>query len=160
MSRVRTWKASERAEAGGLWREKRAWLGMRSRCNSREPHKVASYSARGITVCDRWWHSPAAFIFDVGLAPPDATLERIDNDRGYEPGNVGWATKQAQARNRRTSRLLEHDGRVATIVEWSEITNIRATVLYARVEKLGWPADRVLTAPIRMMRPRHQKGSE
>ncbi len=92
--------------SGGKWSaEFRAWSGMKTRCyNEKEPH-YQDYGGRGIVVCQEWLHDFQAFLLDVGLKPhPDMSLDRIDNDGHYEPGNVRWATKIQQARNRRAPR--------------------------------------------------------
>jgi hypothetical protein len=89
------------------------WVGIRTRCISPGyPEKGArNYRDRGITVCARWV-GPDGFInflADMGERPPGLTLDRIDNDGGYEPGNCRWATWVQQAKNRRT-RLQMRQG--------------------------------------------------
>ncbi len=82
------------------------WHGMVARCHDPNHPAYVHYGRRGITV-DPAWHDPAAFIADIerslGPRPTDHSLDRIDNDRGYQPGNVRWATRWTQARNRRPS---------------------------------------------------------
>lgn len=78
------------------------WKSIRQRCGNPNDKAWKNYGGRGIKVCDRWRNSFEAFYADVG-DPPEAwlTLDRIDNDRGYEPGNVRWATRVQQNNNRR-----------------------------------------------------------
>lgn len=81
------------------------WLSMIKRCHSPGSRDYVRYGARGIAVCQRWRESFTAFLADMGEKPSGLSIERTDNDRGYEPGNCIWATASQQARNRRTTRL-------------------------------------------------------
>ena len=90
-----------------VWRtpEYRTWERMLSRCGNPRNISYKNYGARGITVCDRWRESFLAFLEDMGIKPdPSLTLERIDNDKGYEPGNCRWATRADNLANRRLYR--------------------------------------------------------
>jgi hypothetical protein len=82
------------------------WSSMMTRCYNPKTKNYADYGGRGITVCDEWRNDPKAFIDYVTRLPhhgePGRSIDRIDNDRGYEPGNVRWATFSEQMRNRRT----------------------------------------------------------
>jgi len=82
-----------------------SWAGMISRCTNKDSPSYSDYGGRGITVSSRWAESFWAFLEDVGRRPSmQHTLGRIDNDGGYEPGNVRWETSYQQARNKRVGR--------------------------------------------------------
>lgn len=91
--------------------EYRTWRGMKGRCFNRMDKSYARYGGRGITVCERWSKSFAAFFEDVGERPgPSHSIDRINNNGNYEPNNVRWSLPSEQAGNRRTSRLVIVDG--------------------------------------------------
>ena len=71
---------------------------MRDRCNNPKNKRWKHYGGRGIKFCERW-NDFAKFIEDIGERPPGKTLDRIDNDGDYEPGNVRWATSKEQTAN-------------------------------------------------------------
>jgi hypothetical protein len=77
-----------------------AWAAMRQRCQNPAHHGYANYGGRGITVCERW-RDFGAFLADMGERPEGLTLDRIDNDGNYEPGNCRWATALEQRHNQR-----------------------------------------------------------
>jgi hypothetical protein len=77
-----------------------SWRSMRARCYIATSHRFDRYGGRGIAVCDRWRDSFVAFLADMGERPAGKTLDRINNDGNYEPGNCRWATSSEQGRNR------------------------------------------------------------
>ena len=105
--------------------EYKTWAGMARRCHNPNDISYKRYGARGIKVCARWKGSFVAFFKDMGPKPtPKHSIDRIDNDGNYEPGNCRWATPKEQVRNKKNSILLTMDGYTATIAEWSEKTGL------------------------------------
>lgn len=121
------------------------WLRIRDRVK-RKPE----YAGRGIKLCARWADSFPAFLSDVGQKPsPELTIERIDNDRDYEPGNVRWATIKEQTRNRRTTRSLTVNGVSRCLAEWAEISGLPIGTIHSRIGRDGWSAERAVLTPRR-----------
>lgn len=115
-----------------------SWLGMKGRCA--DPNNKA-YGAKGIRVCERWNNSFEDFLADMGIPDHGMSIERIDNDLGYEPSNCRWATRKEQAQNRSVSRVFEWKGRHLNLAELARATNINYTTLYKRLVTYGWPVE-------------------
>lgn len=88
--------------------EWKAWVNARRRCTDPNHPDWKNYGGRGITMCASWRASFAAFYQHIGPRPAGLTLERIENDRGYQPGNVRWATRAQQTANRRPIKRHRH----------------------------------------------------
>jgi hypothetical protein len=84
-------------------------------------------------MCDEWRNSFAAFYRDMGPRPAGASIDRIDNNRGYEPGNCQWSTPQAQANNRRRNIMV--DG--MTLKQFTDLHGVNYKVLHARMNRSG-----------------------
>lgn len=120
---------------GSYSREYRIWANMLTRCNNPKGSGFDRYGARGVRVCDAW-HTFAEFIDHMGPCPsPTHSIDRIDNERGYEPGNVRWASDAEQRRNQKRAHVVTIDGVSLTVGEWSRLANIGRYRLYARVHR-------------------------
>jgi hypothetical protein len=93
-----------------------SWVDMKKRCSNPKHKNYADYGGRGISVCEAWSNSFASFLADMGERPDGLTLDRIDNSKGYEPGNCRWATRVAQARNRRVRKDSKLDWDKARLI--------------------------------------------
>lgn len=117
-------------------REYKTWFRMKSRCYDVTCQDYPDYGGRGITVCDDWINSFESFFEYMGKSPGKThSIDRINNQGNYEPGNVRWATQTQQARNKRTNRLIKYMGESKTMAEWCEILNLplkRTTLRFYR----------------------------
>lgn len=138
------------AVGGSESKEYRAWKNMKARCGSPKNDHYVRYGGRGITVDAVWLKSFEAFFEHVGKAPSlKHSLERLDNDKGYEPGNVVWATAAQQNRNKSTNAFLEVSGVRKTLEHWGQELGLDPSLISARVRRLGWSPERALTTPAR-----------
>lgn len=128
----------------------KVWWAMKERCQYEKNKEWKRYGGRGISVCERWDKSFENFLLDMGPCPPSYQLDRINNDGNYEPGNCRWVTPKMNANNRRSNRLLTHNGETACISEWSKRTGIPYQNITARLGK-GWTVEKTLTQPVRRM---------
>ncbi len=132
----------------------RRWRHMIQRCEVPQNIGFPLYGGRGIRVCHAWRVSFAAFAADMGEPPTSRhSLERIDVNGHYEPGNVRWATVYEQGRNKRNNHRISHDGLTLTLIEWSERLQINRATLAYRMHA-GWSIADALTLP-RDRRKRH-----
>lgn len=113
--------------------EYKGWQAMKRRCDNPADQKYARYGGRGITVCERWQRF-VNFYADMGPRPsPNHSIDRIDNDGHYEPGNCRWATQSEQMLNTSRNVWLEYDGRRQTITQWAIEFGIALNTLKGRI---------------------------
>lgn len=113
--------------------EYKAWQHAKARCYNRNDAKYPLYGGRGIQMCDRWLSDFAAFRDDMGLRPSSLhSLDRINVDGHYEPGNCRWATPREQGNNRRTTIRVTVDGIERSLGEWAELTGAKVGTLWER----------------------------
>lgn len=119
------------------------WRGMLLRCKSRKPPHFKKYRARGIQVCERWL-TFENFLADMGEVPLGLSIDRIDNNGNYEPGNCRWADNKTQSRNRRSIRLITYSGRTQLLSDWAEELGLNISTLSMRLDHYKWPLARAL----------------
>lgn len=141
--------ASGRSTTHGKCRTRawRAWSAMVERCENPNRPDFRNYGGRGIRVAPEF-RNFEGFYAALGECPPGYSLDRIDVNGNYEPGNVRWAPSKIQNRNRRNNRHLTFEGKTLTLVEWSERTGLDRSCISARIED-GWPPEIALTTPSR-----------
>lgn len=129
---------------------------MMARCYRPDSNGYSNYGGRGISVCDRW-HDFANFHADMGdRVTSGYSLDRLNNQLGYEPGNCRWATIREQADNKRTNVYVEAFGRRMTVSAWARERGMRISTLYNRlfcVKRPMTPEEALTLPPI----PRGQR---
>ena len=114
---------------------------MRRRCSDTNHIHYANYGGRGIRVCDSWQKSFESFLSDMGERPHGMTLDRIDNNLGYNKENCKWSTRSEQNTNQKRSKRpglgakYEFCGSSLTIREWSNLTGVPAVTIGKRIAK-------------------------
>lgn len=112
-----------------------SWRGMHQRCLNPKFPQYADYGGRGITICARWLNNYDAFYDDMGLRQKGYTLERINNEGNYEPGNCRWATQTEQNRNMRKSVILQFNGKTQTASEWRKELGFGTNTIRERLQR-------------------------
>lgn len=130
------------------------WRTIRKRCgqspqgtNYKDYH---NYGARGIRMCKEWDESYEAF-YKWSMShgyKPGLTIDRISNNRGYNPGNCKWVSRRTQANNRRTNTHVKIDGVEHTISQWARISKIDKDVIIDRLQR-GWEPKKAVFTPVR-----------
>ena len=124
----------------------RIWAAMKTICTNPNFFAYKNYGGRGIHICDEWMNSFETFYewsMRNGYAD-DLTIDRIDNNRGYEPSNCRWATRSEQSSNRRSVHEITYNGETHNIKEWAEITGINYHTLFSRITNPKWSVERAL----------------
>jgi len=135
--------------AYGIWRR------MHERCTNPKDRSFRHYGGRGIDVCARW-DDFAAFLKDMGESPSRAhSIDRINNDGNYEPGNCRWATAAEQARNTRQNVFLTFSGKTQCMSDWARELGVPVPTLHNRLSR-GWSPERALSTPLGTFSQQHR----
>ena len=122
-------------------REYRIWKALRARCNA-PCYSNSTYQKKGIKCCRRW-QSFEHFISDMGKCPEGYSIDRIDNNKGYEPDNCRWADNELQGSNQTSNRYIQYNCWVFSMNIWAKIAEIDYYKFYNRFRK-GWDFERAI----------------
>lgn len=124
------------------------WRNIKCRCYVKSNKDYPNYGGRGIKVCERW-KDFTAFAVDMWPRPSkDHTIDRIDSNRDYDPGNCRWATRLEQNLNTSQNHYAEHNGIRRTMSEWAHSAGMSQGAFWGRI-KNGWDFEKALTEPIK-----------
>lgn len=126
------------------------WSSMKQRCDNPNNESYPRYGGRGISY-SREWTKFERFLKDMGECPEKMTLERLDTDGDYSKANCIWASRKAQARNRRENRMLEYQGESRCLARWASRFGLSQSALFSRLKR-GWSVKKSLEIPLRQMR--------
>lgn len=128
----------------------RIWGNMCNRCANPNNPAWDRYGGRGITVCNEWKDYKCFSMWAKSNGYADyLTIDRINNNGGYNPSNCRWVDDLTQANNKRNNHLVEYNGKTMTIAEWSRFLGIPYKALHRRIVELKWTIERAFTQPVR-----------
>jgi hypothetical protein len=130
----------------------KVWEGMIRRCTNPKDKDFRLYGGRGVKVCERWM-DVRLFAEDMGDKPQGHSLDRIDTNGDYCPENCRWATAMEQGSNKRTNRMISHNGQNLHMSEWCRRYNIKLSTFINRLKSGMSPSD-ALTMPLQRKRGR------
>lgn len=126
----------------GMWRR------MIQRCTDKNCTDYKYYGGRGITVHQTWLDYDT-FLKDVGERPEGLTLDRIDNNKGYEPGNVRWVDRKTQSNNTSSNAKFEYNGKLHSIQELADLAGIEYGTMKARLQRLKYTVEQAISKPVK-----------
>jgi hypothetical protein len=133
---------------GKISSEYSSYNAMITRCENPHVPSYKRYGGRGIKVCDRWKESFSNFLQDMGKKPtPKHSIERIDNNGNYEPGNCKWATTKEQSLNRSSNCMVLYKEESKPLQEWIDILNLPSILTRNRIDN-GWTPERAFETPM------------
>lgn len=128
--------------------EYQSWLNMKARCHNKNHPRYPEWGGKGISVCKEWRSDFLAFYREIGPRPGDGySVDRIDGSKGYEPGNVRWATATEQSENRPSwINAIEFNGVSKSLSAWARDIGISRGSMRDRLNN-GWSIEQALTTP-------------
>ena len=128
----------------------RVWDSMRYRCLNPNCQAYKDYGLRGITVCNEWLKFEVFYDWAINNGyKKGLSIDRIEVNGNYEPGNCKWSTMKEQGNNRRTTRMIEINGTTKSMKQWAEQYGINYCTVQGRINELGMMPIEALTMPLR-----------
>ncbi len=116
--------------------EYNTWIKAKHRCTNKKDKSYSRYGGKGVTMWEGWLNDPQAFIDHIGPMPSKShTLDRIDGTKGYEPGNVRWATQTEQANNKLNTFRFKYLGELRSVQELADLAKVSYGTMYYRLVK-------------------------
>lgn len=126
--------------------EYKTWCKMKSRCYVETDASYPSYGKRGILVCPQWLNSFEVFFADMGPKPKgDYSIERLNVNGDYEPGNCVWATQKEQSRNKRNTVRVTYKGESVSLRDLADKLRVPYLRLHRRIFRRGWDIERAVS---------------
>lgn len=138
------------AGRGKMTRLRSIWGDMRKRCMNPRTKAFSNYGGRGIKICQGWddYRTFKNWALHNGYQD-DLTIDRINNNGDYEPGNCRWIPQKLQSRNKRTTQFIAYKGEMKSVQEWAEHIGIGYKILWARLKRWG-AVEKCLLTPLRI----------
>lgn len=126
------------------------WEKIKARCNNPNEKSYKNYGGRGIKICEEWldYISFRDWAKENGYEA-QLTIDRIDNNLGYFPGNCRWVTNAENQKNKRNTRFVTFRGKIKTLSDWARILEIPYSTLFGRLYSCGWSVEEAFSAPPR-----------
>ena len=121
------------------------WANVKARCTNPNNNAYKNYGERGITICKEWLNSFETFYNDMGNCPESFSIERVDNNKGYNKNNCIWASPKTQSMNRRSNFIVKYNNVEKPLKQWCEDLNLNYKKVFARIKQLGWSIEKALS---------------
>lgn len=134
----------------GLHNEKLygVWKGMRQRCNNPTSPRYKDYGGRGIIICEEWNNFKNFYDWAMSNGYKEGlSIDRIDNNNGYNPNNCRFTDRTIQSNNRRNNKIFTYKGQTHTLAEWASLYNMNYWALWSRIKR-GWAIEKTLETPL------------
>jgi len=124
---------------------------MKKRCYNKNSNNYFRYGAIGISICDEWLNSFENFYnWAINNGYNDKlSIDRINNNLGYEPKNCRWVNMKQQQNNKKNNLTIEYQNKVQSLTDWCQELNLDYFTINQRIKKLKWDINKAFTQPIK-----------